>query len=242
MLPGAFRALSSVAGVMLLVTGCAGGSRAPAAPTSSAPAFKDLTGRQIAAEAAAELKKVSSIHLEGKDRFDGTPSRMDIAVDKDGTCVGSFELPRSSFEVIHAHDGGWFLQGNAGYWKRFGPPQHKTEAAARFANRWLHVDGEELSRDLKDVCDVDRIRTEILPDDTDECVKTVGGPATDEPTVQVWCGLTHVWVGARAPHRPVKYETRDGQEKVDVADYDQRVEYGLPPDKDILDLTDSELV
>jgi hypothetical protein len=40
----------------------------------------------------------------------------------------------------------------------------------------------------------------------------------------------------------VKYETRDGLEKVDVGDYDQPVEYGLPPDADIVDLTGSQLV
>jgi hypothetical protein len=237
---GGVRALSA-AGAMLLLAGCGGGPT-PAAPTSSAPAFKDLTGRQIAAEASAELKKVSSIHLQGRDRYDGTPALLDLVVDRAGTCVSSFELPRSSFKVLHTRERGWFLRGNAGYWKRFGPAKHKAEAAARFANHWLHVDGAELSRDLRKICDLDWIRTEIIPADVEECVKTVGGPVTKEPTVQAWCGHTHVWVRAAAPHRVVKYESRDGLEKVDVGGYDGHVEPGLPPDEDILDLTGSELV
>jgi hypothetical protein len=232
----------------VLVTGCAGQSgredspeRTPRVETS---AFDQLSGRQIAKETAEALEKVSSVRLEGRGRFRNHPTTMELSVDQTGTCAGEFEVIRTRFEFIHAPDGRWLFKGNARYWEEFGPRRHREEAVERFADRWVDVSEGDLSEDLKDNCDLGTLWEYVVPDDAEACVKGTGGPATDEPTVQVVCGESHVWVQASAPHRPVKYDGPHGDdiEFLTFLDYDQPLDVDLPPAEEIIDLTGSEQV
>ncbi|MGY2876818.1 hypothetical protein ACVW00_004008 [Marmoricola sp. URHA0025 HA25] len=235
----------ALAAAAALVSGCAGtGPTAAPSPRSGEGAFADLSGRQVAEATAAALKKVSSVHLEGTGRYRGDDATMDVAVNRAGTCVGGFEVGGARFDVIHAPDGRWLFRANARYWQQFGPRRHHAQLVERFGDHWVDVSDEDLSDELKANCDLSALRAEIIPDDVDGCVKGLGGPATEEPTVQVMCDDTRVWVQAVAPHRPVKYDGPHGDDIEDItfSDYDRPVKVDLPPDDQIIGVGDSALV
>ena len=233
--------------VAVLATGCGGrgdSGGADGARRVEKSAFDQLSGREIAEETADALEKVTSVRLEGRGRYRDNATSLELAVDEKGTCTGVFELQRTRFELIHAPDERWLFKGNAQYWERFGPRRHREEAVARLADRWVDVSEGDLGEELTEICDLTALWEYVVPDDADACVKGTGGPTTEEPTVQVMCGDVHVWVQARAPHRPVKYDGPHGDdlEYVSFSDYDAPVDVDLPPAEEILDLTDSEQV
>jgi hypothetical protein len=237
--------LAATVGALVVATGCDGTGTAPRKEQthSDAPAFEDLTGRQMAAATAAQLKKVSSVRLNGSGTYDGDTVWMDLSVDKHHTCVGIYRIRGSRFDFVHAKDGRWFFRGDARYWSQFGPRKHKSAAVARFSDRWLLVSEKDAGRDLRDVCDLAWIWEQVIPDDVGGCVKgrTIG---VSGPTVELWCDDTHVWVQARGRHLPSRYKAPAGEDVDDVTldDYDRPVTPSLPPDDEIIDLTDSDEV
>jgi len=223
---------------------CAGADHKAPSAGHSGQAFEQLSGRQVAERTAAALKKVSSVHLEGSGRYQNDRATMDLSVDKAGTCVGRFEVRGARFDVIHAPDRRWLFRGNAKYWSQFGPRRHRDDAVTRFAGHWVDVSAGELSAALEKTCKLDLLWQQIIPQDVEGCVRGAGGPATDEPTVQVMCDDTRVWVQARAPHRPVQYDGPQGAEieSVTLRDYDRPVRPEVPPDDEIVNPAASESV
>jgi hypothetical protein len=109
----------------VVVFGC-GGSSSDTNGEASKPA------PQIVSDAAAALKRVHSVHMQGKQALGNEPTALEADLEPPGKVSLSFDQ-RSGTASIIAINGAVYIKANAAYWKK----QKVGSAAATLAGKWF---------------------------------------------------------------------------------------------------------
>ena len=105
----------------------------------------------IVAAAGRAMEDVTSMRLTGPVRDGGTQYFIDLTVDREGRCTGTFRFGRSHVDVRGTGDRVW-LKGESGVYNRLVGTPLPDDALRRVTTSWLLVKDD---RALQKACDLD---------------------------------------------------------------------------------------
>ncbi|MFJ3699318.1 hypothetical protein ACIPW9_35225 [Streptomyces sp. NPDC090052] len=190
------------AGAAAVVLTIAAGSSAVAdGGTASLPA------QEIANKAHDALFGTSSLHISVHGRFGsrGTPTSMELTLDRQANCRGSVSLGGQGSVQIVKRGGKIWIKPDAAFWKNQVPGGSAAEAALN--GRYLQGSSSNLPlQGIAQVCDLDSfLKTSTTPD-------TSGGGHLTKGKVTKLHGIDVVPVsGVRGGHRETLYVATHGK-------------------------------
>lgn len=228
-------------------------SVALAAAVSGCSVYEDLTtsdfakqdGDAIIAAAGQAMQDVSSLRMTGQVRDKGEQYFVDLTLDREDRCTGTFRIGGSHLDVRRIGRRAW-VKGEAGAFNRLGGGVLPESALQRLSTSWLLVEG----KDAVELCDFDKLLKtfavvdfDAKEDEREEVPATVGEESNvDGQTVvelSASPGGGHqemVWVRSEAPHRVVKLESTETQDGgiLAFAEFNEDVVVEAPDRKDVL--------
>ena len=199
--------------------------------------YADTKPAQVQKDVEKAMSGLKSVHVEGKIDMEGEQGEIDLAVDKDGNCEGSFTLDEmGSFEIVSL-DGKAFFKPDEKFWTVQGGEQGAA-MAKMIGDKWVAV--TEDMGDITEVCDLEEF-TSGFESDMDEKfkvgeAKTVDGKETvtvsfiseddNKGTAQVL---------ASEPHYVVSFDVKD-EGTATFSDFNEPVKPELPAADDTIDL------
>ena len=220
----------------------------------------------IAAAAGEAMREVTSMRLTGPVRAGGNQFFVDLTVDREARCTGTFRFGSSHVDVRRAGDRVW-VKGEPGVYNRLGSTRLPAHALRRLSTSWILLEDD---KDLQRACDLDTLLAEFAvvdlasDDDVDDGKPEKGAgragkgddlagdvPATvgEETTLGEQKvvplsgrpGGTHeeiVWVRSEAPHYVVRMESTSAQDggSLALSEFNEDVEVEEPDSKDVLRL------
>jgi hypothetical protein len=237
----------------------------PLSLLSPAPAAaSDADGRtaaELAEQAEDHLLDAESVRLTMTDRIaeaEGTvtePSAMDLALDRDGNCVGTIETGGEGggrVEIVKRGEEVW-LKPDAAFWKAHVPGGEGDAVAGLLKDRYLHGTTDDPALEgMAGVCDLGRFQREIgtgassgdaSPTKGEETTRqdTAVVPLTDEEdggTGEEDGERTTLYVTADAPHRLIEADRRGEGTDVTLTfeDYGKPVPAGTPSPAETVDI------
>jgi hypothetical protein len=235
------RLVCAVLGTLLGLgaVGCGGApERAPGSRSSEKP-----SARQLLQEAVAATQGAHSMRIAGRAPLDedGQLAEIDLSLDEDGNCAGTFGIDRGTAEII-ATDGASYLRGDRAFWKAVAGDQ--AEGILRFLRgRWAKAEGED-AEELAAVCDLDEMlggfdTDEVASADvSQEQLTAVGGVPAVRLVSEEDDGLYDVWIATRGTPYLLQVVGPHGV-LLEFTEYDEPV-HAVPPDpQDVAEMTDA---
>ena len=212
----------------------------------------DLTARQLADQAEDNLLAAESVHLRLTDRSTSTitsrtqPTSMDLALDQDGTCVGSMRMASGggSVELVKQGDEVW-MKPDRTFWKAQVPGSQGEAVAELFKNRYIHGSTDDaMLKGLADTCDLTSFQRDVKGDgSTANTLKKGERTKVDGTEVIPLSGVEDgkrsvLYVTSDSPHRLVKAIQRgEGTDMtLTFTDYDKPVPTATPSADESVDV------
>ncbi|MFJ5776773.1 hypothetical protein [Streptomyces sp. NPDC093094] len=218
----------------------------------AAAAADDPGARQLADEALDNLLDAESVRLKLTDRSKDTassrtaPTSLDLALDRDGNCVGVMDMARHGghVEIVKQGDEVW-MKPDADFWKAQVPGGQGDAAAELFEDRYIHGSVHDpMLRGMADLCDLDSFQKQVGAGET-RATDLKKGERTERDGTEV-IPLTGredgknvtMYVTADSPHRAVEMTQRGGGTDTTVTfdDYDKPVPTKTPSPDDSVDI------
>ncbi|MER7494751.1 hypothetical protein ABT033_19345 [Streptomyces pharetrae] len=227
-------------------------------------AASDADGRtaaELAEQAEDHLLGAESVRLTMTDRIaeaEGTvtePSAMDLALDRDGNCVGTIETGGEGggrVEIVKRGEEVW-LKPDAAFWKAHVPGDEGDAVAGLLEDRYLHGTTDDPALEgMAGVCDLGRFQREIdTGASSGDASLTKGEETTRQDTAVVPLTgeedggtgeedgeRTTLYVTADAPHRLIEADRRGEGTDVTLTfeDYGAPVPAGTPSPAETVDI------
>jgi hypothetical protein len=201
--------------------------------------YADTKPAQVQKDVEKAMSSLKSVRIEGEMDMDGQQGKIDLAVDKDGNCEGSFSLDEmGSFEIVSS-GGKAFFKPDAKFWTIQGGEQGAA-MAEMIGDKWVAV-SEEMG-DITEVCDLEEF-TSGFEDDMSGKLKVGESKTVDgEETVAVTFtseddnkGTAHVL--ATEPHYVVDFDVKN-EGTATFSDFNEPVKPKLPAAADTIDLSE----
>ncbi|MEU6591243.1 hypothetical protein ABZ923_18825 [Streptomyces sp. NPDC046881] len=211
----------------------------------------DGDARALVREAQRNVLDATSLRLTLTDRAaagsGGKLASMDLTLDRDGNCVGSFRMGRGGggFDIVKRGDELW-MKADRAYWKA---QLHDLgdEAADLVRDRYVHgTTHESPFNDLGHACDLRALQKELSRDtSSEESLTKDGRTRVDGLDVITLRGTadgvpTTLYITADSPHRLVRSVQKGNgtDETTGVSDYGKPVPSRTPAPGDSVDLSD----
>lgn len=206
--------------------------------TACGSSYADTKPAQVKKDVEKAMGSLTSVHIDGQISEDGEKGKLDLSVDKDGNCEGTFELDGvGSFEIISVDDKAYF-KPDAAFWEAQAGPQGAA-IAEMVGDKW--VVASEGMEEIASICDLDDL-VGSLADDIDKDFK-VGEETTVDGEDVVTVTYTsedgnkstgHVLTSA--PHYLVDFDTKD-EGAAQLSDFNKKFEPKAPGADEIVDLS-----
>ncbi|WP_328873366.1 hypothetical protein OHT76_26635 [Streptomyces sp. NBC_00287] len=220
-----------------------------------AMAGDDPTAQELADEAEDHLLDAKSVHLRLTDRSAGTessrtqPTSMDLALDRDGNCVGTMEMGSDggSVEIVKRGEEVW-MKPDTAFWKAQVPGGEGDAAAELFKNRYIHGSTDDaLLKGMADTCDLNNFQRDVGTGSSPEGTSLKKGEETTRDGTKVIPlegeldgARTILYVTSDSPHRLVEATQRG--EDIDVrltfSEYDKPVPSRTPAADESVDVAE----
>ncbi|HZF90891.1 hypothetical protein [Streptomyces sp.] len=229
----------------------------PVSPFSSVPAVaSDADGRtaaELAEQAEDNLLDADSVRMTMTDRIaeaEGAatePSAMDLALDRDGNCVGTIETGGEGdgrVEIVKRGEEVW-MKPDAAFWKAQVPGGEGEAVAELLKGRYLHGTTDDPAlQGMADVCDLAAFQRDIDTGGSGDAALTKGEETNRQDTAVVPLTSeeggerTTLYVTADAPHRLIEADQRgdDTDLTLTFEDYDKPVPAGTPRPAETVDI------
>ncbi|MER6181142.1 hypothetical protein [Streptomyces sp. NPDC001652] len=213
----------------------------------------DLTARQLADQAKDNLLDAESVRLKLTDRGASAttsktqPTSMELALDRDGNCVGSMRMGSGGgrVEIVKQGDEVW-MKPDRTFWKAQVPGGQGEEVAELFENRYIHGSTKDaMLKGLADTCDLTAFQQDVEGDDGSEKTPLKKGEETTVDGTKV-IPLTGTEDGKRAilyvtsdsPHQLVRAVQRGEGTNTTLTftDYDKPVPTATPSADESVDV------
>lgn len=223
------------------------------APAAVATAGDDPTAQELADEAEDNLLDAKSVHLTLTDRSPGTetsrtqPTSMDLAMDRDGNCVGTMEMGSDggSVEIVKRGEEVW-MKPDTAFWKAQVPGGDGEAAAELFKNRYIHGStNDALLKGMADTCDLSNFQRDVGTGSSPEETSLKKGEETTRDATKVIPlegeldgARTTLYVTSGTPHRLVEVEQqgKDIDVKLTFSEYNKPVPSETPSADDTVDV------
>lgn len=186
--------------------------------------YADTDPQQISKDVEKAMKGLTSVHLTGDISEGGMDGTIDLALDKEGNCKGTFSLGKDgSFELLSVKGKSWF-KPDAKFWSSQAGDEAASMITSMVKGRWVSTEGME---DVAEICDLDEFMKEFEASDDDNPKvgeeKEVDGQKVielsfdndgDKGTAQVLTSDPHYLVSLKAEEADVTFS--EFNEKVDV--------------------------
>jgi hypothetical protein len=205
------------------------------------PSFADQSVEEIQEQALAAMEDVNSMRVAGDVTDEGQQLSLDLAMDREGTCVGSIGAEGGTAEIINSDDG-FFLKGDNTFWVvSLGSKAKAKEMLSFLGDKWAKVPGGDAEFDT--TCDLDGFLAELGDSNADD--SEVGDETEVDGTkaVEVISGKggsdeTTVWVATEEPHYVLQVSQKGIEEgTITFSDFDEEVEATAPEEGEFVDLT-----
>ncbi|QTE00431.1 hypothetical protein [Streptomyces cyanogenus] len=221
--------------------------------TATADDGGDGNAGALVREAQRNVLDATSLRLTLTDRAAAGKSAevasMDLTLDRDGNCVGSFRMGRGggSFDVVKRGDEVW-MKADRAYWRSQLHDQG-NKAADVVRDRYVHgTTNEGTFKDFAHACDLKALQKELsLNTSSDDSMRTDGRTKIHGVDVIRLRGTedgvpTTLYITTDSPHRLVEaVQKGDGtDDTAGVSDYGKPVPSRTPAPGDSVDLSDLE--
>jgi hypothetical protein len=232
-------ALAAVA----LLSGCGGPSDGGSPDGSGAGAddgFAGLPAAEKVATAKAAMEDLRALHIEGTISNGGDAADVDLSMDADGRCSGTFTIGEGVAE-IRAVDGAAWFRPDDGIWAQFAGAS--ADQVSDFVDgRWVVLEDAQ----FMEMCDFDSIMDSLLSSPeagreySDAGTETIDGERAFRIESAGPAGTSLGYVQAAAPHYLLRTQ-RDGGEApatMTFSAFDDDVDVEAPAADEVVDLGD----
>jgi hypothetical protein len=225
-----------------LLTGCGDGGDGGG---SDKPFAKD-SADQIAAKAVEATKKADSMRLKGDMRQDGRTVSLDLMVDQEKNCEGTFDSAGAKAELRHMN-GTLYVRGDEQYWKNSlkGRPG-SDKVMSKVVDKWVKMPADDAS--TSGMCDKQGL---IASMDEDKSTRkgmkkgdttTVGGKEAITLKKKASGGETHtMYVATEGEPYILRTTVKGGDEpnEATFSDYGKPVRPKTPSKGEVVDLKEA---
>jgi hypothetical protein len=224
----------------------------PVAPVATAQDGDDLSARELARQAKDNLLGAESVRLRLTDRSAGVatsrtqPASMDLALDRDGNCVGTMRMGSNggSLEIVKQGEEVW-MKPDTAFWKSQVPGAQGDAVAELFKDRYVHGStNDAMLKGLADTCDLNNFQRDLDAETSGGTPLTKGdGTKVDDTDVIPLNGRQDgkrvtLYVTSDSPHRLIR-ATEQGagaDTTLTFTDYDEPVPSKTPAAKESVDV------
>jgi hypothetical protein len=212
-----------------------------------------LSAQELARQAKKNLLDARSIHLKLTDHSAGTahsktrPTSTDLALDRDGNCVGTMRMGGhgGSVELVKRGKEVW-MKPDTAFWKAQVPGPQGTAVAELFKGRYIHgTTNDVMLRALSGTCNLTTFQKQVDSGSSAGGKSLTKGAETkaDGTKVIPLKGTEDgrravLYITSAAPHRLVKATQRGGGTDTALAftDYDKPVPSATPSPDETVDI------
>jgi hypothetical protein len=224
--------------VALALAGCGGQSDDRSSGSTGDGGFADLPAAEKVTTAKDAMADLRALHIEGTISNGSDAADVDLSMDADGGCSGTFTIEDGVAEIRAVDGSAWFRPDDA-IWARFAGAS--ADQVSDFVDgRWVVLDDAE----IMEMCDFDSIMDSLLssPEDGREYAadgtETIDGEQAYRIESSGPAGTSFGYVQVEAPHYLLRTE-RDGGEApatMTFSAFDEDVEVEAPVEDDVIDL------
>lgn len=222
------------------------------APLATADDGDDLSAKELAQQAKDNLLDAESVRLKltdhsaGVDTSSTQPTSMDLALDRDGNCVGTMRMGSNggSVEIVKQGEEVW-MKPDTAFWKSQVPGAQGDAVAELFKNRYVHGStNDAMLKGLADTCDLNNFQKDLDTETSGGTPLTKGdGTKVDGTDVIPLNGTEDgkritLYVTSDSPHRLIRATEKGAgtDTALTFTDYDEPVPSKTPAAKDSVDV------
>lgn len=243
----------AVALVTALITigaaGCGGGgdSEEAGSGTSSSAAganadFVAMSPEEIKAEVVADMKALESMSMSASFTSDGQDVGFDLALDTDGTCVGTMTVGKGTAQILSVN-GASYLKGDEAFWDASAGSGQGKQMQEMLGDRWAKLPAGQGG--FESFCDLDSLLADFGTEDDGSTTVTKGdeGEVDGQPALQLVTdedgGSTTVWVATSGEDHYILSIERSGEQSgsITLSGFNEPVEATEPSDAEVMDLS-----
>jgi hypothetical protein len=214
----------------LLLAGCGGGGND----------FADKDPQDIAKAAAADMKDLSSLHLQGDLTTGGEKLDLDMQVTTSGDCQGSIGVAQGKAQILSSN-GQAYMKPDKAFWEST-TPGTAAQIETVVGDKWVLVPS---ASGFGKLCDLDQLLqglgendptgkpTAAAADSVDgkDAVKLTGKDKDGNPVT--------AWVASDSPHYILKIQQTQGSEPgtLTMSGFNEKVAVQAPPQDQVIDLS-----
>lgn len=210
---------------------------------SAADEFADQSAKEISKDSAADVKKLTSMRMEGDLDAEGQKISFDLAMDRDGNCSGTLGIDKTEAELVVVADEATYIKGNKDFWSGAAGPQ--ADAIVKLVgDKWAKLPSGTPGFDR--FCDLEAF-TAGGEKDNPEDLKKDGREDVDGTEAIVLStkkdpqceGTSKEWIAAEGEHYLLKTscDAGDSTGEFTFSDFNDGVKAEAPAKKDVVDLS-----
>jgi len=227
------RTAGVLAAAVVLLAGCGGGGND----------FADQPPKDIAKAAAADMKDLKSLRMQGDLTTSGQKIGVDMQITTSGDCQGSITVTGGTAQIVSS-GGQAYMKPDKSFWESQAPGQ-AAQIEAVVGDKWVVIPS---GSGLDSACDLTKMLDGIgsnpgsNPSDAptaatadsvagQDAVKLSGKDNSGKPVV--------AWVATDDPHYILKLQVTQGSEPgiITFSDFDKTVTVQAPPSDQVIDLS-----
>jgi hypothetical protein len=202
--------------------------------------FADQSAEKIESQVKADMKSASSLTMSGSVTDDDGETAIDLAVDTEGSCVGTLGRDGAEAQVLSV-DGASYLKADEEFWGSQGGAQ-ASQLTALLGDKWAKLpsgDGE-----FAEFCDLDNFLEQFFEESDDDDPKMTKGDVTEvdgQDALELVSTeddtTTTAWVAVDGKHYILKIE-REGDDSgsFTFTDFNEEVDAEVPAEDEVVDL------
>ncbi|MFD9791810.1 hypothetical protein ACFWXK_12750 [Streptomyces sp. NPDC059070] len=233
----------------------------PSAPSKPADPFAGMTADAIADKAVTATKAATAFKMTGEGTSDGEHMRLDLTLNRVGTCSGKIAMKGGTAEVVKVDNKSFYMKGDERFYramaKEDGTPKRQADAMVEILKgRWMKMPvsavsgkskkgGKAPGDDLATMCDIGAFIQSLDEDKSERTGMTRGAdtvvagvPAIPVTKKKAEGGTLTMYVSKKDPGYLLKVDDQDGTDPgvVTFSDYNKPATITAPPADQIIDL------
>ena len=226
------RTAGVLAAAVVLLAGCGGGGKD----------FANQPPKDIAKAAAADMKDLTSLRMQGDLTTSGQKVGVDMQITTSGDCQGTITVTDGSAQLVSS-GGQAYMKPDKAFWESQAPGQ-ATQIEAVVGDKWVVIPS---ASGLDSACDLSKLLdgigstgsdpsnapTSATSDSVDgqDAVKLSGKDSSGKPVT--------AWVATDDPHYVLKMQVPQGNEPgtITFSEFDKSVTIQAPPSDQVIDLS-----
>ena len=226
------RTAGVLAAAVVLLAGCGGGGND----------FADQPPKDIAKAAAADMKDLTSLRMQGDLTTSGQKIGVDMQITTSGDCQGTITVTDGSAQLVSS-GGHAYMKPDKAFWESQAPGQ-ATQIEAVVGDKWVVIPS---ASGLDSACDLSQLLdgiantgsdpssapTSATSDSVDgqDAVELRGKDSSGKPVT--------AWVATDDPHYVLRMQVTQGDQPgtITFSDFDKSVTIQAPPSDQVIDLS-----